>query len=899
MQNRPTGRKKNITGQAKDTATHGQAAGQRPVGNQGGYQGRDMNRPSGPSGGGQRPSGNRSGGGGGGKLGLIGLVLLLLLGGGGGLSGLFGGGSDTATTTLPVSTQAPAVQQQSGGYNDAWSITATPKRTATPRPTASPTPRPTQAPTQAPAGDDWESMLSGFLGYGSGASSSSSSSSGYSYPADTLNSLGGQNGYTDISSLLSFFGGDGQTASTATPRKTATSKKTATPRTNAQRTAAPIAAQTGSVRAPFTSLRGGGRDTATIMVYMCGADLESKSAMATRDLQEMLAANVGDQVNLIILTGGSTSWRNNLVSNRTHQLWQVKGGKLKCLSQDEGSASMTNPSTLSAFIKKAAANFPADRYALILWDHGSGTVSGYGYDELNARSGSMSLAGINQALTDAGVKFDFVGFDACLMATVETGLMLADHADYMIASEETEPGYGWYYTDWLNLLNSNTSVDTATLGRKIVDDFVTTSARQAAGQKTTLSVTDLMQLDASVPGALSAFAQSISGMITQKQYSAVSRARTGAREFAQSSKLDQVDLTDLAVKMGTQEGRALAEAVDSCVIYNRTSSNMTNAYGLSIYFPYQKMSNVDKAVSAYNQIGMDEDYIRAIRQFASLEMSGQAVTGGSSHNAYAALSGQGSYSTGSYGSQDILGSLLGSLLGGDYSGFSGMGRAGFMSDRALDGDELVSYLSENLLNPDQLVFTDTVNGKALRLPSDQWALVQDIQLNMFYDDGSGYIDLGMDALYGSDENGNLVADTEGTWVAINGTPAPYYLLTVDGDTYTGYIPALLDGDRVQLLVSFDSEGQGYLVGARADYLNGETETVAKSISGLPVGSTIQLLCDRYSYDGTLDSTYYWGDPITVTEDLLRISDVYIDASRARRTYRLTDIYNQHYWTESY
>ena len=55
---------------------------------------------------------------------------------------------------------------------------------------------------------------------------------------------------------------------------------------------------------------------------------------------------------------------------------------------------------------------------------------------------------------------------------------------------------------------------------------------------------------------------------------------------------------------------------------------MTNAYGLSIYFPYRKSSNVDKAASAFNQIGMDKGYIQCIRQFASLEVSGQAASGG-------------------------------------------------------------------------------------------------------------------------------------------------------------------------------------------------------------------------------------------------------------------------------
>ena len=116
MQNRPTGRKTNVTGQAKNTTTHGQASGQRPVGNQGGYQGRDMNGPSGPrpqanrpQGSTQRPSSSGNGSqmnrGGGGKIGIIAILLLLLLGGGGGLGGLFGGGGDTSQTTLP--TEAP------------------------------------------------------------------------------------------------------------------------------------------------------------------------------------------------------------------------------------------------------------------------------------------------------------------------------------------------------------------------------------------------------------------------------------------------------------------------------------------------------------------------------------------------------------------------------------------------------------------------------------------------------------------------------------------------------------------------------------------------------------------------------------------------------------------------
>ena len=90
------------------------------------------------------------------------------------------------------------------------------------------------------------------------------------------------------------------------------------------------------------------------------------------------------------------------------------------MEKDAGTVPMTDPNTLTSFIKWCAKNFPANRNQLIFWDHGGGSISGYGYDEKFKSSGSMNLAEINQALKKSGVTFDFVGFDACLMATLET-----------------------------------------------------------------------------------------------------------------------------------------------------------------------------------------------------------------------------------------------------------------------------------------------------------------------------------------------------------------------------------------------------------------------------------------------------------------------------------------------
>ena len=586
-----------------------------------------------------------------------------------------------------------------------------------------------------------------------------------------------------------------------------------------------------NAREKYAKLLGNGRDTATIMVYMCGTDLESRSGMGTSDLQEMLNARFGDSVNLLVYTGGCKGWKNNLVSSSGNQIWQVKNGQLVCLEKNLGSVSMTDPSVLSGYIRWCVKNYPASRYELILWDHGGGSVSGYGYDEKFASSGSMSLAGVDSALKSAGVKFDFIGFDACLMATAETALTLTQYADYLIASEETEPGVGWYYTDWLTAFGKNTSIPTVELGKQIVDSFVDTCAEKCRGQLTTLSVIDLAELEATLPSALSEFSRSTTQLIRDKQYQTVSNARSGAREFAQSSRIDQVDLVHLAKNLGTKEGEALAKALLGAVKYNRTSSNMTNAYGISIYFPYRKSSNVDRAASTFNQIGLDKGYIQCIRQFASLEVSGQAASGGTASPLPSLL---GQLGGGSGVGADEISALLGELLGGSFGRISGLdgSNSEFLSDRALGDEELAQYLAENRFPSETLLWQEGADGvPVIRLTEEQWGLVHNLELNLFYDDGEGYIDLGLDNVYQFDENGGLLGVNDNTWLAVNGQPVAYYhTATVDDGTnytITGRVPVLHNGMRSELLLTFDSDNpHGYVAGVRTVYPDGETGTVA-------------------------------------------------------------------------
>lgn len=733
-------------------------------------------------------------------------------------------------------------------------------------------------------------LLSSFMG--------SSGTSAY----DFSGSLGGSTDY--FSSLLggltasSGFSSSDMYSSVA-PTTVATSGSSQKPDTTVAKGA----------RDKFTTIQGRQKDIITLMVYMCGTDLESQNGMGTADLKEMMKATIGDNVNLIVYTGGCRQWRNNVISSSVNQIYQIKNGQLLCLEKDMGSAAMTKPSTLSSFIRYCAKNFPANRYDLIFWDHGGGSLSGYGHDEKNTSAGSMTLAGINTALKDGGVQFDFVGFDACLMATVENGLMLSQYADYMIGSEETEPGVGWYYTNWLTKLSANTSMKTVDLGKLIVDDFIDVCNQQCRGQGTTLSVVDLAELQATVPSELTAFSIDANDMIQNNEYATVSKARQNTREFAASSRIDQIDLIHFAKNLGTKEGEELAEALDGAIKYNRYSGGMSNAYGLSIYFPYKKTSGVNQAASTYAAIGMDAEYLRCIQEFASMEVSGQAVSSGYSPYSAGMYGNTSSYSSG------VLSGLLGSLAGGNSyasSGSSmdmmdmlgslfsgGSGSLSFFGGRTLNAEKAASYLEKHQLDASALVWNLDSQGAYITLADEQWEQVSTLLMNVFYDDGKGYVDLGMDNLFELDGN-TLLGNYDGTWLSINGQPAAYYYLdTVEnGDEYaiTGYVPVMLNGSRANLLLVFDSERpEGYIAGAQPVYQNGETETCAKTLINIGAGDKLDFLCDYYSYDGTYQNSYYLGETMILGTDI-EISNTPVGEGACRVTWCFTDLYQNQYWT---
>lgn len=215
---------------------------------------------------------------------------------------------------------------------------------------------------------------------------------------------------------------------------------------------------------PFTVMADeepGEKKPFTIMVYMVGSNLESEKGEATSDICEMAAAmskeysSIEDRVNLVIEYGGSNKWSLPELAGSAsgHGRFEITGNGVENLTQLEDT-SMGDAKTLSEFISYGITNYPAKKYILVFWNHGSGAIDGFGYDECH-KGDSLRLLEIREAFETSGMEdYDFamVGFDACLMGGIETACSMPENVEYMTASASLEPLDGWDY-GWITVLD--------------------------------------------------------------------------------------------------------------------------------------------------------------------------------------------------------------------------------------------------------------------------------------------------------------------------------------------------------------------------------------------------------------------------------------------------------------
>ena len=193
------------------------------------------------------------------------------------------------------------------------------------------------------------------------------------------------------------------------------------------------------------------------------------------------------------------------------------------------------------------------------------------------------------------------------------------------------------------------------------------------------------------------------------------------------------------------------------------------------------------------------------------------------------------------------------------------------------------------------------NQNVISLSEAEWELVDQILYNLMIDDGEGYIDLGMDAVFDFDSDGNLLAPQDRAWIAINNQPVAFYFdhtnVSDQGTEFVGYVPALLNDEYVYIVITFDSEHpDGAITGIwsnppEADY----SELPVDELEFWHTGDVVDFLADYYDYSGEYIDSFLLGESMTVTENML-VSYVYLPEGSLRESFRFTDLDQNIYWT---
>jgi len=335
---------------------------------------------------------------------------------------------------------------------------------------------------------------------------------------------------------------------------------------------------------------------------MVGSDLESEGYAATSDLNEMMKIGSSSSINVIVESGGSKAKPDGerKVDFTSVKRLLINKGNIKQIT-DLGKKNMGESSTLTDFLVWGTKSYPAKKTVLVFWDHGGG-IEGVGWDE-NFNRDHLDLDELKKAFIDAkkqnkNLNFEVIGFDACLMATIEVADVIKDYAKYMVASEEIEPGHGWDYTAIFSSLSKTPTQDGKILGKTISDSYVTHAKSEAKKSKTngdrfiTLSVIDLSKIN-SLDNSLASLSSSLDSSLNNDDFDLFSEALLNSERYGveKGSDSGHTDMKNVVTNLGNlipsvkNKSDDVKKKISDAVIYSVKGASKPNSNGLSFYQP--------------------------------------------------------------------------------------------------------------------------------------------------------------------------------------------------------------------------------------------------------------------------------------------------------------------------
>ena len=532
---------------------------------------------------------------------------------------------------------------------------------------------------------------------------------------------------------------------------------------------------------------------------------------------ELVNQSLPDGVTVVVQTGGAKKWRNSIVNANYLERYALKGDQLARVWRGDNK-SMGDAETLAEFLGFCHRYFPATHEAVILWDHGGGSAGGLVIDE-QFKNDRLSLGELHSAFDrvfTADAKhppLDVIGFDCCLMATVDTAAAVNGYARYMVASEETEPGCDWNYYGLLNRMRRDPGMDGEALGRAICDTYMAGCRAARLDGEATLSVVDLAKLEP----LLTAYNRFGSRAVLEacddsNFFAAFGRGAKAAENYGgntpKTGYTNMVDLGDLArqnAELMPTVSRAVIRALEDCVVYKVNGAYRSRASGLSCYYAYDpniKLYNLYASAGASKSFKVFYDYMLTGR----LDKEAQ-----------------------SYVMEDL-----------------GYG----------EPVEALDTLNNFSLNGWQTTIDD--EGYAvLTLDRDTLATVSEVTFQLAYldEETDTMLFLGSDNDLDQDwKNGVFRDNFRGVWGCIDGCLC-HMEIVYQGEDYNLYnVPVLLNGVPSQLKVAYDYNDEDYYILGAQKGLD-DNGMADRNMARLRAGDVITTLHKAASTTG--DDTFEW------------------------------------------
>lgn len=607
----------------------------------------------------------------------------------------------------------------------------------------------------------------------------------------------------------------------------------------------------------------------TIFVYLCGTDLETDSGMGTDDLEEMAKFSPSDKVRFVVQTGGTEEWTEDDVDTDKTDRFLVQNGEITKVDEKK-LTNMGTPDTLADFLVWGTSNYSSEHMGLVLWNHGGGSITGVCFDEKYDQD-SITLMEMDAALLKASEtskrKFDFIGYDACLMGTVEVANVLATYADYMFGSEEMEPGSGWDYTAIGNFLAKNPDSDTEALGKVVCDSFYESNVKADDEELTTLAVIDLSKIDNLIL-SFNSFAKNMYD--AGEDASNLADMIRGIEEvdnFGGNNKTEgytnMVDMGGICDACSAYADGAdkVNQALDAAIVYQVTGSTHPDVSGLSMYYPLSIQGSNE--LSLFSKVSVSPYYVSFVDRL------GKTVATSESFD---------DYIPDQWFEDDEW----------EYGELSDDSYWDYLDDYEQTGESPYITFDEEPAVDENGTLGFKLDENGIDNAADIYALVYELS-----DDGEDIIEIGETIdIQGDWDTGRFYDNFDGYWLSL---PDGQNLATYIADSTDDYVvytsPILLNGEETNLRMrQYYEDGRVEIEGAW-DGIN-EAGAASRDIIKIESGDKITPVYYAYNLD-TFDEAAYEGAEYEV-RGTLEINYEYLAVGEYYYAFNIDDIYGDYY-----